>query len=172
MSMTDSGSPTAAIEALRKRVDELESVQAINQLMTDYMYACDRPSDKGHYVGILFAPDGKWASFGELGKPTWGATGYDELKKKFDRNVERMPFSAHYCTNSAVTVDGDTATGKWMYLQPCTYRDGTALWTAGEYANKFVRIDGKWLIAELTVSNYFTTPYDKGWAVTQEVDTP
>jgi hypothetical protein len=162
----------AAIETLLRRVDELESTQAINQLMADYMYACDRPSEKGHHVAICFAPDGRWASVGELGKPTWGATGYEELKKKFDRNVERMPFSAHYGANSVITVDGDFAVGKFMYLQPCTYRDGTGLWTAGEYLNKFVRIDGTWLISELTVSNYFTTPYDQGWAVTREVDTP
>ena len=169
--MTD---PEAAVQALLRKVDELESAQAVNQVMTDYMYACDRPADKGHHVAICFAPDGKWASVGELGKPTWGATGYEELKKKFDRNVERMPFSAHFLTNSSiqVDVDKDTAVGRFMYLQPCTYRDGTALWTSGEYLNSFVRLDGRWLISELQVSNYFTTPYDKGWGVLKEIDTP
>lgn len=169
--MTETGTEQSA---LLKKLDELASIQAIQQVMTDYMYACDRKSDKGHHVAVCFAPDGRWASVGELGKPTWGATGYEELKKKFDRNVERMPFSAHFLTNPRITVDveKDTGEGKFMYLQPCTYRDGTALWTSGEYRNTFVRIDGRWLIQELTVSNYFTTPYDQGWAVCQEIDTP
>jgi hypothetical protein len=164
----------AKLEALLKRVDELESEQAINRLMAEYMYACDRPSEKGHHVAICFAPDGKWASVGELGKPTWGATGYEELRKKFDRNVVRMPYSSHFGANPVIDVDveNDSAVGKFMYLQPCTYRDGTALWTAGEYLNKFTRIDGRWLISELTVSNYFTTPYSDGWGITKEIDTP
>jgi hypothetical protein len=163
---------TDSLEAVLERLDQLESKAAIEQVMVDYMYACDRPSDKGHHVAICFAPDGRWASVGELGKPTWGAQGYDELKKKFDRNVERMPFSAHYMANPKVTVTGDTAKGVFMYLQPCTYKDGTALWTAGTYDNSFVRIDGRWLISELQVINYFTTPYDQGWSITREVPTP
>jgi hypothetical protein len=155
-----------------RRLDELESKAAIEQLMVAYMAAADRQADKGIYVAALFTEDGRWDSVGPHGNPDWTAVGRDALIRKFDRNVDRMPFAAHFLTNGTVQLDGDTATGQWMYFQACTYRGDQPLWIAGSYDNEFRRVDGTWLISHLRVNNFFTTPFDKGWVAVPHMETP
>jgi hypothetical protein len=162
----------ATLAALLRRVDELESREAIAGLMTAYMAAADAKADKGIKIAALFTEDGKWESVGPHGNPGWTAQGHEALIKKFDRNVDRMPFAAHFVTNPAVQLDGDTARGQFMYFQACTYRGDQPLWIAGSYDNDFRRVEGRWLISHLRVHNFFTTPFGQGWVKVPHMDTP
>ena len=163
---------TTDLAAVLARLDVLESKAAIHSLMVSYMAATDAASDKGTKVAVLFTEDGRWQSIGPHGNPGWAAVGHEALITKFDRNVERMPFSAHYVTNPDIAVDGDTARGQWMYFQACTYRETTPLWIAGSYDNEFRRVDGRWLVSHMRVRNLFTTPFDQGWVAVPHLDTP
>jgi hypothetical protein len=163
---------TDQIEAILRRLDTLESEKAIEGLMVSYMAATDAESGKGAKVAVLFTEDGSWESIGPNGNPGWAATGHEALTTKFDRNVERMPFSAHYVTNTAIQIDGDTATGEFMYFQACTYRGDEPLWIAGKYFNDFRRVDGQWLLSYMRVHNFFTTPFDQGWVKVPHMKTP
>ena len=167
--MTGENTDLAAVLA---RLDALESKAAIHGLMVSYMAATDAESDKGKKVAVLFTDDGRWQSIGPHGNPGWAAVGHEALIKKFDRNVERMPFSAHYVTNPEITLDGDTARGQWMYFQACTYRGDQPLWIAGKYDNDFRRVDGQWLVSHMRVCNLFTTPFDQGWVAVPHLETP
>jgi len=169
--MTYLTDPTA-LDAILRRLDVLESREAITGLMVDYMAATDSKADKGIKVARLFTEDGAWESVGPHGNPGWAAVGHEALIKKFDRNVERMPFSAHFVTNPAIDLDGDVARGRFMYFQACTYRADQPLWIAGSYDNDFRRVDGKWLISYMRVHNFFTTPFDQGWVKVPHMDTP
>jgi hypothetical protein len=160
------------LESILARLDALESKEAINGLMVSYMAATDSQADKGAKVAVLFTEDGRWQSVGPHGNTGWGAQGRAELTTKFDRNVERMPFSAHFVSNEAITLDGDTATGRFMYFQACTYRGDQPLWIAGSYDNEFRRVDGQWLLSHMRVHNFFTTPFDQGWVKTPHMQTP
>jgi hypothetical protein len=164
------------LEAILARLDALESKEAITGLMVRYMAATDAKADKGAKVAALFTEDGRWQSVGPHGNPDWAAVGPDALTKKFDRNVERMPFSAHYVTNSAIelNVEGDPgrARGQFMYFQACTYRGDQALWIAGSYQNDFARVGGTWLFSHMRVHNFFTTPFDQGWVKVAHLQTP
>jgi hypothetical protein len=155
-----------------RRLDELESREAITGLMTSYMAATDSKADKGKKVAALFTDDGSWESVGPHGNPGWAATGHDALITKFDRNVERMPFSAHFVSNAAIQLDGDEARGQFMYFQACTYREDQPLWIAGSYDNDFRRVDGQWLVSYMRVHNFFTTPFDQGWVKVPHMATP
>lgn len=170
--MSDSTTVSPELAALLARLDDLESREAIQGLMVSYMAAADAKVGKGEKVARLFTEDGKWQSVGPHGNPGWAAEGRPALVKKFDRNVERMPFSAHFVTNPAVQLSGDTARGQFMYFQACTYRGDQPLWIAGSYDNDFRRVDGQWLISYMRVHNFFTTPYDKGWVAAPHIDTP
>ncbi len=161
-----------SLDALVRRLDELESKAAIEQLMVSYMAAADRDQDKGEHIAALFTEDGRWESVGPHGNPAWAAEGRAALVRKFDRNVDRMPFAAHFLTNGAIELDGETAIGRWMYFQACTYRGDQPLWIAGKYENDFSRVDGVWLMSHLRVHNFFTTPFDKGWVAVPHMDTP
>jgi hypothetical protein len=145
---------------------------AINELMTEYNVACDAPGERGERVAACFTDAGRWESVGAHGNPAWAAAGRAALVQKFDRNIERMPFSAHFLTAGTVRVAGDEAVGSWRYFQSATYRDGQALWIAGSYLADLSRVGRSWLIEHLRVENYFTTPYEAGWAQTPHVDTP
>ena len=160
------------MDEVLRRLDEMESKAAIEQLMVAYMTAADRKADKGVHIAALFTEDGRWDSVGPHGNPDWTAVGREALIRKFDRNVDRMPFAAHFLTNGAVQLDGDTATGRWMYFQACTYRGNQPLWIAGSYDNEFRRCDGRWLISQLRVCNFFTTPFGKGWVAVPHMETP
>jgi hypothetical protein len=162
----------SVLAALLRRVDELESREAIAGLMTAYMAAADAKADKGVRVAALFTEDGQWESVGPHGNPGWAAQGRAALVSKFDRNVGRMPFAAHFVTNPAVRLDGDSARGQFMYFQACTYRGDQPLWIAGSYDNDFRRVDSRWLISHLRVRNFFTTPFDQGWVKVPHMDTP
>jgi hypothetical protein len=162
------------LTAVLARLDALESKEAITGLMTSYMAATDSPADKGAKVAVLFTEDGRWQSVGPHGNPGWAAVGHEALKTKFDRNVERMPFSAHYVTNTAIELDleAGTARGTFMYFQACTYRGDEPLWIAGSYDNEFARVDGVWLLSHMRVRNFFTTPFDQGWVKVPHQQTP
>lgn len=140
--------------------------------MVEYNRACDASTGKGSRVAACFTENGRWESVGPHGNPGWAATGRAALVAKFDRNDERMPFSAHFLTNGTVRLGEDAATGTWAYFQAATYRDRTALWIAGSYLVDFVREEGCWLIDHLQVSNWFTTPYETGWAKLEHMETP
>lgn len=175
--MSDSSTLTPAPAAtdlarILSRLDALESREEIIGLMTSYMAATDAKEGKGAKVARLFTEDGQWQSVGPHGNPGWAAVGRPALVKKFDRNVDRMPFSAHFVTNPAVQLDGDRATGQFMYFQACTYRGDQALWIAGSYNNDFARVDGRWYFSHMRVHNFFTTPFDKGWAQVPHIQTP
>lgn len=165
--VTPAGAPT-----VEQRLAALQDRADIEDLMVEYNRACDAPTGKGERIAACFTPDGRWESIGRHGNPGWAATGRPALVAKFDRNVERMPFSAHFVTNGTVRVDGDTARGSWAYFQTATYRDRTALWIAGTYWVELRRFEGTWLIDHLQVDNWFTTPYASGWAEVEHVETP
>jgi hypothetical protein len=163
---------TVDLTALLERLDALESREAIAGLMTAYMAATDASTGKGVRVAALFTEDGRWESVGPHGNPGWAAVGHEALIAKFDRNVDRMPFSAHFVTNPAVQLDGDTARGRFMYFQACTYRGDQPLWIAGSYDNDFRRVEGRWLLSHMRVRNFFTTPFDQGWVKVSHMQTP
>jgi hypothetical protein len=162
----------AELASVLARLDRLESVRAIEGLMVSYMTAADAKVDKGIKIARLFTEDGRWESVGPHGNPGWAAEGRAALVTKFDRNVDRMPFAAHFVTNPEITLDGDRARGQFMYFQACTYRGDQPLWIAGSYDNDFRRVDGEWLIDHLRVHNFFTTPFDQGWVKVPHMDTP
>ena len=170
--MTEHAIETTDLAAVLARLDTLESRAAITGLMVSYMAATDAREHKGDKVARLFTEDGRWQSVGPHGNPDWAAVGREALVKKFDRNVDRMPFSAHFVTNPDIQLEGDTARGQFMYFQACTYRGDQPLWIAGSYDNDFRRVDGQWLVAHMRVHNFFTTPFDKGWVAVPHMQTP
>jgi hypothetical protein len=154
------------------RLAALEDRSALDDLMIGYNRALDLPSGKGQGVAACFTADGTWESSGPHGDPALSAAGHAALVAKFDRNVERMPFSAHFVGAGQTQVAGDEGAGEWLYFQMATYRDGAALWIAGTYTGRFARTAAGWRIQHLVVANWFTAPYEAGWARVPHVATP
>ncbi len=167
----DLASSVARIEA---RLDRIESRDAIRKLKAAYMQGLD--DRRRGAVADLFWPDAIWEALpnrapdgsGPLTEPpnaapTSQTAGHDAIAASFEEAAEAMSFTAHFLTNEDITVDGDTATGRWKLLQACTATGGPAFWQAGVYIDTFTRRDGIWRFAHLRLAMDFRTPFDQGW---------
>jgi hypothetical protein len=66
------------------------------------------------------------------------------------------PGELHTTTNPLITVDGDSATGRWYTLFTAHHdraplaKVGT-VWGAALYTEKYERLDGRWLIKDIKI---------------------
>lgn len=167
------GELAARLAALESRIADVEARTAIEAAMVRYMCACDSPTDKGKAVAAAFTRDGTWEAADRVDDwDTWAAQGREALVRKFDRNHARLPFSIHYLTNGRIDLtSATTATGRWYYFEPCTFRSEVPLWTAGHYVNDFAVEDGEWKLSHLRVRTFFSTRFDRGWVDEPAYDT-
>ena len=149
------------MKMLEQRVLDLEAQTHIRTLKAAYMEGCD--FHIGAAMGDLFAPDGIWEGVGRFAMPKGPLVGRDAVAREFASDDGRLTFCAHYLTNEAIKVDGDTATGTWMFLEPATSSVHGQVWMAGRYRDDFVAIDGRWYIKHLRCKDIFVAPYATGW---------
>lgn len=147
---------------LLRRLDVLESESAIRRLMAEYLAVRDFEEEKGRHIASLFIESGVWEGVGLFATILGAHPGRDAIERRFSKP---MPFSVHVAGCESITVSGDEAVGRWVFLQPCTM-NGQAVWVAGRYLNEFVRVDGQWKFKHLRVDGIFSTPYQDGWAKT------
>jgi SnoaL-like domain len=146
---------------LAKRIDRLESIEAIKKLKHLYMNYCDLgyPPDK---LGPLFADNAVWTSkdFGHHpGRPT--------IEAFFSGISAQIVFAAHLAMNFIIEVDGDSGIGKWRILMPCTMvEEGKRVsrWLLGDYDEEYVRINGAWLFKKIDFLVNYNVPFDQSWA--------
>lgn len=146
---------------LARRIDRLESIEAIKKLKHRYMNYCDLgyPPDK---LGPLFTDDAVWTSKDFGRHPSRRA-----LETFFSGISAQIVFAAHLAMNFIIDVDGDTGTGKWRILMPCTMvEDGKKVsrWLLGDYDEEYVRLNGVWLFKKIDFVVNFNVPFDQPWA--------
>jgi len=148
-------------DKIEKMIDRLESIEDIKKLKHIYMDYCDQgyPPAK---LGPLFTDDAVWASeiFGRY-------EGRAAIEEFFGGVSGEIVFAAHLALNGIVDVDGDTATGQWRLLMPCTLtEDGEKVsrWMLGEYDETYERHGGKWYFSKLDVFMNFNVRANESWA--------
>jgi hypothetical protein len=146
------------LEALERRIQALEDIEAIKKLKAQYASYCD---DNYNADGIanLFVEDGIWDG-GEFGR----YEGREEIRKFFKEAPNMIPFAIHYILNPIIEVKGNSAQGTWYLFQACTFAEGNqAVWGAARYNEEYVKVQGEWKFKKLVVSSTFWTPFDQGW---------
>lgn len=166
-------SESETIERLSRRIETLEGEAEIRRLQARYMFLCDTPcpefgvTDAAQRIDLimeLYAEDAVWEGVGEYYDNQFGRlTGRDAIRAHFERfwAPEREPalvLNAHYLTAEQIRVDGDTATGQWIHMQPWLYSDGTGLLRSSRLNNAFRRLDGSWQITRTRTENVFVAP--------------
>jgi hypothetical protein len=158
------------IAALEVRLASVEGVQSIQALKSRYGQLADSRYRDGDIVprpeleriayelAALFSEDAVWDGGGGLGL----CRGREEIRARFLEPT--LSFSWHYFVKPNIEIHGDTATGTWDILAPCTSRDGRALWMAGFEEDEYVKRDGVWLHQSMKLSVVFMAPHDRGWA--------
>jgi ketosteroid isomerase-like protein len=169
--------PTVA--DLIRRLGVLEAEADIRRLQARYMFLCDTPCpefgvrDDAHRIDLimeLYAADAIWEGVGEYYDGQFGrAEGAAAIRAHFQRfwtHREGSPLilNAHYLTSEQIRVDGDTAAGQWIHMQPWLFADGTGLLRSSRLHNGFRRIDGCWRITRTRTENVFVAPLPAGWA--------
>lgn len=145
-------------EELERRVQRLEDVEAIQQLKASYCYLVD----DGEIDALMerFTDDAVWD-----GGPIGRFEGRDAIAKFLQGLPSQLSFYLHLVMNPEIEVRGDEAVGRWYLVEPCTAKGAErAIWGAGCYQERYVRVDGEWKFREVVLMPVFWTPYDEGWA--------
>jgi uncharacterized protein (TIGR02246 family) len=152
---------TADLEA---QVRALEDVEAIKKLKARYCAQCD-DNFNAEGIAALFTEDGVFDA-GAFGKPE----GREAIRNHFIKAAPALPFAIHMVMNPNIEVRGDSATGVWYLIQPCTFADGNqAVWGSARYDDQYVRVGGEWKFKHVKLTNFFWTPFDQGWVKKQFV---
>ena len=147
-----------SLEDIETRLKVLEDMEAIKKLKARYCAYCDDNYDADS-IANLFIEDAIWDG-GMRGR----VEGKEAIRNFFSTAPQRMSFAIHMVLNPIIEVDGDTATGVWYLIQPCTFTEGDqAVWGSARYNEEYVRVDGEWKFKNLNVTSFFWTPFDQGW---------
>lgn len=124
----------------------------ISELIARYNYTVDH-EDYESWVKT-FAPEGVFH----------GAIGRFMVHKELDKFIAAMkhlstiaPNPRHFVTNILPQINGNEATCNSFLLMTSTSKEGTKAAVAGEYLDKLVKVNGKWLFLERVVR------VDGGW---------
>ena len=150
-----------AASDLERRVETLESVEAIKRLKHQYCAYCDDGYDADG-IAAQFVEDGIWDGGDDFGR----YQGREEIHAHFTRVSSQIVFAGHLVMNEIIDVDGDSARGQWWIIMPATIvMEGvkTAVWLLGQYDDRYVRRDGTWLYESLAVDIHFIKPHKDGW---------
>lgn len=173
--MTD----TENLEQLTCRIETLEGEAEIRRLQARYMFLCDTPcpefgvSDDRHRIDsimALYADDAVWEGVGEYYSEQFGRlVGHEAIRAHFERfwdpgRVPSVMLNAHYLASEQIRVEGDSAVGQWIHVQPWLYSDGSGLLRSSRLNNSFRRIDGQWKITRTRTENVFVAPLPDGFA--------
>lgn len=156
------------MKTLEERVQRLEDVLEIGNLMARYLDSADGGWDRISHdpakVIPLVTDDFTWEGpFGDYEGPEGAARLWRECRTNY-------PFAFHVITNPLIEVEGDTAYGEWHVTWSATGPDGTELWSAGVYHNRFERTVEGWRIKSVSCPMVYAGPYSKGWAASMVRD--
>ena len=127
------------IVALEKKVRELDDIESIKKLHRDYLfYISNLEMDKALEC---FAEDieTEVADYG-IQKGKKEVTNF--FKERIAHNVASSN-DAHFTGQAVVNVDGDTASGHWMFYRLLAHPK-TQGWVQGRYDCDYVRENGAW----------------------------
>jgi hypothetical protein len=160
----------AELRALKRRVQELEDVEAIKKLQRIYGYYVDKAlwgkvvdlfaedceieiAGRGVYLGTA----GARIVFFEIGRMIGQPEGTEGLGRGQLHNHIQLQGVVH------VARDGRTAQGRWRALIQVGVLGRFAHWAEGPYEMEYVKQAGTWRILALRWFPTFYTPYEEGW---------
>ena len=119
----------------------------IRELLARYCFALD--ADRFEEMAALFTPDGVWeTAFGT-------GTGRDGIvaQARSIASGER-PRRAHLTTNIVIDLDGDSATARSNWVVIMNTPNGPSIGSGGAYADRLVKLDGRWFFKHRTIERY------------------
>ena len=150
--MTDDLAATVA--GLAAEVAALRAEADIRRLQARYMHLCDTPCPEpgvdddatriDRIVG-LYTLDAVWEGVGAYYDGQFGrSVGHAAIRRHFEafwgqKRDPALVLNVHYLTSEQIHVQGDTAEGQWVHMQPWLYADGSSLLRSSRLNNAFRR---------------------------------
>lgn len=154
----------ARLVALEERLQRVDDIEEIKQLQYEYGFSFDE--DRLDDFANCFTED----CHGEYVPFTTSFDGRDEIRgilADLKEGYPRLTMALHYTVDPVIEVDGDTATGRWNWMVPCTVlRDDdseTAAIQMGRYDVRYRRDPDGWRIHRITCTYFLASEYHKGW---------
>jgi hypothetical protein len=154
----------AQIDALERRKERIEDVNAIERLQHAYGYYVDRAL--WDEVANLFADDGT-IEIGLDGVYVGKARVREYLHALGGgkQGLSDGELSEHLQVMPVITLadDGRTAKARWRAITLTGELGGDAFWGEGPYENEYVKDGGVWKIKSLHWYQALLVPYEGGW---------
>lgn len=140
---------------LAARVRRLEDLEAIRQVMGDYVLAAD--NRRGYSVDVestmrLFATDGIWDGGARYGRHE----GWNAVRDYLLQGRAGIDWSLHHLSNPLIEIaaDGQSARGRWYLIELARMLNADSgrtemTWLGGVYDAEFVREAGAWKFKRL-----------------------
>lgn len=138
--MAQAAAPKA--RSLEERIQRLEDIQEIRDLLTSYGRLLDAHDLAGY--SHLFAKNGEWV--GGFGSAKGPAAIQALMEKNLGATPKGKPGSTyHLLTNFMIDVSGDTATAwsRWSFTVTGADKNPSILY-GGHYDDQLIREDGRW----------------------------
>jgi hypothetical protein len=153
--------------ALERKIKILEDIEAIKKLKHRYCFLVDAgiAGDMAKIDELLanFTEDA-WVDFSQFGVHK-GKKALESFFKEFV--PQALSYSAHLVSNPIINVDNNTASGKWYFFVPCTFRQSQMpTWILGKYEEAYVKIADKWHWKSMIARFDFISPFADGWVKT------
>lgn len=142
------------IEILMRRLDRLESIQAIQALRSRYHDLVNL--DQGPRLFELFAPD---ATISYGGRPE--VTGRENIREFF--KVFPVQSARQFAHHHVVDVDGDYGRGH-CDLDGRPVHNGKSLFVVGRFDDEYCRINGDWYFKSVRLTVHYMVPPGAGWS--------
>ena len=155
----DVGRPTYGegvdrIESIVQRLERLESIDAIRDLVARYCWGADH-RDVAAWDSV-WAPGAVW----KVG-PARSFVGGDEIRGAVERQWAAFPQMLHATANHRVEIDGDRASGvadvTVMTRLGEDFGQHAGCWVSGGglYRDEYVRTEGTWYLGKREVTGDF-----------------
>lgn len=167
--MAETADSASEMATLRRRVEDVESILAIQSLKATYGELVDRRFSRGTVapapeldatlddIASLFTEDAVWDGGPVLGMATGRAAIAGRLRNP------TLVFSRHLFVKPRIRVDGDAASGRWDLLCPCKTPDGRSWWMCGVEDDEYLRDEGVWRHRALRLTTVFMSPAEEGF---------
>jgi ketosteroid isomerase-like protein len=135
---------------IESRLFELESREAIRQLVAKYCFVIDNRDIEG--IAALMAPDARFRSKDGV----MNATGRDAIIKQFDGRFSILGMTNHFTHDHLIELESpDRAHGTVNSHAELIVR-GRPMWVSLRYDDTYVREAGRWYFGErLLTFNYY-----------------
>jgi hypothetical protein len=156
---------------LLERVQRLEAVEAIRNLVHTYARLCDDGYDADG-LAELFTDDAHWSAVSADGTVGYGEYHSKEEIRSFFAGVSATlgPMTLHYVLAPEVEVapGGESATGHCYLLTAATMTteaspEGEAVLIGATAQHEYRKLDGRWRFSRLVTTLDFQSRLTRGW---------